>query len=188
MSDIILPNNPKFATLGHLPTNNQPLPPVDLTQVMAQVAADVFEQMLTAKVKVKFKKLTSTAKTPTYATSADTCVDLYADEEVDIPPHTVGKISTGLAFEAPPGVYFRIMPRSGMSSKGIIVTSGVVDNAYRGDIIVALHNSTSEPYHVSTGDKIAQVEPRTFHQMELEEVNELSNTDRGQRGFGSSGK
>lgn len=188
MSDIILPNNPEFATLGHLPINNQPLPPVDLTQVMAQVAADVFEQMLTAKVKVKFKKLTSTAKTPTYATSADTCADLYADEDVTIPPFSVGKISTGLAFEAPPGIYFRILPRSGMSSKGYIVTAGVIDNLYRGNIIVALYNSTSEPYHVSTGDKIAQVEPRTFHQMELEEVDELSDTDRGRRGFGSSGK
>lgn len=188
MSDIILPNNPEFATLGHLPINKQPLPPVDLTQVMAQVALDIYEQMETAKVKVKFKKLTPTAKTPAYATDSDTCADLCADEDADIPSFSVGKISTGLAFEAPPGIYFRILPRSGMSSKGYIVTAGIVDNSYRGDIIVALYNSTSEPYHVSKGDKIAQVEPRTFHQMELEEVDKLSDTARGDKGFGSSGK
>ena len=176
---IILPNDPAFT--------GQPQQ-VDLGQVCAQIAMQVFEQMSTCKVKIKYKKLTPTAKTPTYATSMDTCADLYADEDVDILPHTVGKISTGLAFEAPPGFYFRILPRSGMSSKGIIVTSGVVDSAYRGDIIVALHNSTNEPYHVSKGDKIAQVEMRSFHQMDMEEVSELSDSDRGSRGFGSSGK
>lgn len=190
MSDLILPNNPEFATMGHL--GDQYIPPADpiqvMTQVAAQVATDVFEQLLTAKIQIKYKMLTATAKTPTYATDSDTCADLYADEDVDIPPHTVGKISTGLAFEAPPGIYFRILPRSGMSSKGYIVTAGVIDNAYRGDIIVALYNSTSEPYHVSKGDKIAQVEPRTFHQMELLKVGELSDTSRGSCGFGSSGK
>ncbi len=179
MSGIILPNDPAFI--------GQPQQ-VDLAQVCAQIAMQVFEQMSVCKVKMKYKKLTPTAKTPTYATSMDTCADLYADEDVDIQPHTVGKISTGLAFEAPPGFYFRILPRSGMSSKGYIVTAGIVDNAYRGDVIVALHNSTNEPYHVSKGEKIAQVEIRSFHQMDMEEVGELSNTDRGDKGFGSSGK
>lgn len=162
---------------------------VDFGQFVASIAAQVFEQMTVSKVKMKYKKLTETAKSPTYATAYDTCADLYADEDITIPPYSVGKISTGLAFEAPEGFYFRILPRSGMSSKGYIVTAGVVDNQYRGDIIVALYNSTSEPYVVYQGDKIAQVEMRNFHQMDMEEVQELSDDgSRGSNGFGSSGK
>lgn len=160
---------------------------VDFGQFVASIAAQVFEHMTVSKVKMKYKKLTETAKSPTYATEHDTCADLYADEDVTIPPYSVGKISTGLAFEAPEGFYFRILPRSGMSSKGYIVTAGVVDNQYRGDIIVALYNSTSEPYVVHQGDKIAQVEMRNFHQMDMEEVQELSDDgSRGTNGFGSS--
>lgn len=180
---LILPNQEKSIV-----TDNA----IDLTsliaQTAAQVAVDIFERMTVSSVKMKYKKLTETAKTPTYATKNDTCADLYADEDVTIQPHTVGKISTGLAFEAPEGFYFRILPRSGMSSNGIIVTAGVVDNQYRGDIIVALHNSTNEVYEVHKGDKIAQVEMRNFHQMEMEEVTKLSETERGNGGFGSSGK
>lgn len=127
MSDLILPNNPEFTAMGHL--KDQYIPPADpiqiMTQVATQVATDVFEQLLTATLRVKYQVLTATAKAPTYANNSDTCADLYADEDVDIPPFSVGKISTGLAFEAPPGIYFRILPRSGMSSKGYIVTAGM---------------------------------------------------------------
>lgn len=162
---------------------------VDFGNMVASIAAQVFEQMTISKVKMKYKKLTETAKTPTYATEYDTCADLYADENITIPPHSVGKISTGLAFEAPEGFYFRILPRSGMSSKGYIVTAGVIDNQYRGNIIVALYNSTSETYEVHQGDKIAQVEMRNFHQMDMEEVQVLSNGgNRGTNGFGHTGK
>ena len=127
---IILPNGgtPNLGAQGGIAGGGNPLmggQMVDFGQMVASIAAQVFEQMTISKVKTKYKKLTETAKTPTYATKHDTCADLYADEDVTIPPYSVGKISTGLAFEAPEGFYFRILPRSGMSSKGYIVTAGM---------------------------------------------------------------
>lgn len=123
---LILPNqNDAIAMGGAMSPNGMPMQQIDMGQVIANIAAQVFEQLTVSKVKMKYKKLTDTAKAPTYATEKDTCADLYADEDVVIPPHSVGKISTGLAFEAPEGFYFRILPRSGMSSKGYIVTAGI---------------------------------------------------------------
>lgn len=159
----------------------------ELHEYITNIAMKVYEMMSSAKINVHYKRLTKTAKEPTYATECDTCADLYADEDMVIEPHTVGKISTGLAFEEPDGVYLRILQRSGLASKGIFPVGGVIDNQYRGDVIVALHNSTNDAYRVSKGDKIAQMEVRTFHQMKLEEVTELSDGgNRGINGFGSS--
>lgn len=100
-------------------------------------------------------------------------------------------ISTGLRLEIPEGYYGRVAPRSGLAAKnGIDVLAGVVDSGYRGEVNVVLHNTDkSNTFFVQPGDRIAQIIIERHYNMEfVEVVDELSDTSRGDGGFGSSGK
>lgn len=166
---------------------------------------------------LKFKKLHPTAVIPTKALDGDLGWDLYAAEDVIVPPtltatHAFGfvdlhcefatKIHTGIACEFPTWTdgwddQFRkvrrwggsIRDRSGMATKtGLFVVAGVVDHAYRGEIIVAVHNLGPE-HHIKAGERIAQMLLTEVYDISVEEVTEFtSESDRGERGFGSSGK
>ena len=146
------------------------------------------------KIDVKIKRLSDTATLPTYGSEKAACMDLYAclskgeGYGVNIMPHATLKIGTGLAFAPPSGYMFQILQRSGLASKGIYPVGGIVDEDYRGEVIVALHNSTDKPYVVQHGDRIAQMAIRAYSQANLIEVDELDVTERGEGGFGSSGK
>jgi deoxyuridine 5'-triphosphate nucleotidohydrolase len=144
---------------------------------------------------IKVKRLTETAILPTKAHDSDAGFDLYADEDKLIPPKGRGTISTGISISPPniqyPGfnIYLRIAPRSGLSAKkGIDIFAGVMDFDYRGDYIVCLFNASDEPFEVKKGDKIAQIIPTIILNDKLVEVEELDETERGAKGFGSSDK
>ena len=140
---------------------------------------------------VRVKKLTDTAKLPTRGSDQAAGYDLYADASSVIKPHTTVKIGTGLSVEIPDGYAGFIFARSGMATKqGLRPANcvGVCDSDYRGEYIVALHNDTDEPQSVYVGDRIAQLVIMPYLSVEFSEVNELTNTERGSGGFGSTGK
>lgn len=144
-------------------------------------------------MKIKFKKLNDLAKTPTRGSDHSAGYDLYAatDYIIDIAPHGTVKVGTGLSFELPENTFGAIFARSGLSTKKGLRPGnavGVCDSDYRGEYIVALHNDSDELQSVEPGERIAQLILLPYIPMEFEEVEELSDTDRGLGGFGSSGK
>lgn len=141
---------------------------------------------------IKIKRLTDTAKMPTRGDEGAAGYDLYADikEPVTIAPHTCEKIGTGLSLELPHGYFGAIFARSGLATKHGLRPSnctGVCDESYRGEYIVALHNDGWASKTVEPGERIAQLILLPYQVMEFEEVEELSDTTRGEGGFGSTG-
>ena len=145
------------------------------------------------RLKIKIKRISSTAILPTKAHPTDACFDIYADIPVSvcIDPNKTVSIHTGFTTEIPQGYYAAVYARSGLGiKKGIRLANdvGIIDADYRGEWMVALHNDSETFYWVSPGDRIAQFSIHEVIPCELEEVEELTNTDRGEGGFGSSGK
>lgn len=144
-------------------------------------------------VNVKIKKLNSLAKTPTRGSEWAAGYDLYAatEEPINIAPHSTVKVGTGLSFEIPAGTFAAIFARSGIATKrGMRPANcvGVCDSDYRGEYIVALHNDSDETQLIEPQERIAQVVLLPYLEMHFDEVKELSNTARGDGGFGDSGK
>ena len=141
---------------------------------------------------IKFKKLNDLAHIPTRGSEYAAGYDLYAatDTPVTIPPHETVKIGTGLAFELPENTFAGIFPRSGLASKkGLRPANcvGVCDSDYRGEYMVALHNDLDLPQTIEPNERIAQMILLPYYPMIFEEVDELSDTVRGNGGFGSTG-
>jgi dUTP pyrophosphatase len=139
------------------------------------------------KISVKVKKLHPDAKIPTSGSEHAAGFDLYSCEECTLAPGEFKKISTGIAVEIPGGKVLLLWDRSGMGSKGIHRFAGVIDSDYRGEIKVVLCNHTQELFHINTGDRIVQGVIQDYYKAEFQEVIELSSTERGEKGFGSSG-
>ena len=142
---------------------------------------------------VRFKKLNENAKEPTRGSAAAAGYDLYAavDEDLMIPPHSTVKVGTGLAIELPDNTFGAIFARSGLATKqGLRPANcvGVVDSDYRGQVIVAIHNDTDSYQGIAAHDRIAQLVLMPYISMTFEEVDELTDTTRGEGGFGSTGK
>jgi dUTP pyrophosphatase len=140
--------------------------------------------------KIKVKKLTDTAKTPTKGSSKAAGYDLYADESAVIKPGETRLISTGLSMALPEGTFGAIFARSGLAVKqGLRPANcvGVVDEDYRGTYMVALHNDSQDAAPVEQGDRIAQLVILPYVAANFIEVDELDDTDRGAGGFGSTG-
>jgi dUTP pyrophosphatase len=140
--------------------------------------------MITDKLKVK--KLSETAKLPTKAHPTDLGYDLYADETISIDGNSAIKIKTGIAVGFPEGWGGFIKDRSSMASKGFAVIGGVIDQAYIGElsIVITYKRGTTT---IQKGDKIAQLVPIPLTNWPIIEVDNLGKTDRGEKGFGSSG-
>ena len=143
--------------------------------------------------KIKIKKLNENAFTPTRGSEYSAGYDLYAciDEPVTILPHSTEKIGTGLAIEIPEGYFGAIFARSGLATKeGLRPANcvGCCDSDYRGEYIVALHNDTDETKLIMPNERIAQLVIMPYLSVEFEEVTELTDTERGDGGFGSTGK
>ena len=156
----------------------------------------VFQYMTTSREdkekEMKIKKLTNTAKTPTRGTDGAAGYDLYADLDgrITIEPFTVAKIPTNIAMEIPKGYFGAIYARSGMATKkGLRPAQGtaVIDEDYRGNIIVPLFNQTDKPHIIDPGERIAQLVITPYIKGIFNEVTELSDTERGEGGFGSTG-
>lgn len=142
------------------------------------------------KLPIKVKKLHPDAKIPTYGSKGASGADLYALELVAIEPGTTRQVKTGIAFELPKGFEIQVRPRSGLSLKtGLRVANapGTVDSDYTGDCSVLLTNTGTEIYIVQPGDRIGQAVLCPVFQMELFESKELTETERGDKGFGSTG-
>ena len=129
---------------------------------------------------------------PEYALVGDSGMDLRSDENdiVIILPGERTLIKTGLFVQLPDGYEFQIRPKSGMALKyGITVlnTPGSIDANYRGEIGVILHNASDRDYAISPGDKVAQMVLQKVPKVEWEEVEKLSETNRGDGGYGHTG-
>ena len=165
-------------------------------------------------MKIKAKRLSDTAKLPTYGSEKAACCDLYCDLRVDkcidlnpanvdfrnmgysgdcfdrvnIAPHSTIKIPTGWAFQPPEGYMLQILQRSGLASKGLIPLGGILDEDYTGEVIVIMLNTTDDYLYINNGDRIAQMAIRSYYQGEFELVDKLDETERGDGAFGSTGK
>ena len=139
---------------------------------------------------VNIKKLTPHAHVPQYAHFGDSGADLFSTADCTLQPMERHAVSTGLAAEIPAGFELQVRPKSGLALKSgltVLNTPGTIDFGYRGEIKVILINLSSEPYHIEKGQKIAQLVVAPVAYAEFKEVNELSDTARGERGFGSTG-
>lgn len=115
--------------------------------------------------------------------------DLYATEEGSIGPGERAIVPVGICTSFSPEYYMRIAPRSGLAAKaGINVLAGVVDSSYRGEWKVILHNTSNLHFDWEIGDRVAQAIPEKISTDQFEFVESLSETDRGNGGFGSTGR
>ena len=145
---------------------------------------------------IKVKRMNKEAKLPTRGSEKAAAYDVYAclpDENalVTIMPHQTMLIGTGLRMAPPEGFYVGVYARSGLSSKeGLRPANcvGVIDEDYRGEYLVAVHNDSEVTRSVRHGDRIAQILLQKRYDMDFEEVDELDTTGRGDGGFGSTGK
>ena len=142
--------------------------------------------------KINVKRLNDLAVIPTRGSSQAAGYDLYAATEYDIeiPPHSTVKIGTGLSFELPNGTMGAIFARSGLATKSGLRPAncvGICDSDYRGEYIVPLHNDTNEVQVIASKERIAQLILMPYIPMTFKEVDKLSETARGNNGFGSTG-
>ena len=140
-------------------------------------------------LKVRIKKLVENAVIPRYAKSGDAGLDLTVTKV----KHKKGKVKyySGLAFEIPQGYVGLLFPRSSNANKDLLLTNsvGVIDSGYRGEVTAVFQKTTllqPEKYHI--GERFAQLIILPYPQIEFEEVEELSTTERGANGYGSTGK
>lgn len=128
------------------------------------------------------------AQMPVRAHESDAGYDLFAMTDIYVQPE--GKVSadTGVHIEIPAGYFGDIRPKSGLLFKHDIITAGTVDSGYTGSVKVRIINLGHEPYQFHKGDKIAQMVIIPFVAAELVEVDALNDTERGNGGFGSTGR
>ena len=137
---------------------------------------------------LQVKLLRGNAVLPSRGSAGAAGYDLCAASNCIIPSRSKGIVVTGLAVSLPPGTYARIAPRSGLAIRNFIdVGAGVVDSDYRGEIKVILFNHSAEDFVVQAGDRIAQLILKRIETPQVKKVAALDDTDRGARGFGSTG-
>lgn len=144
-------------------------------------------------MEICIKKLTETAQIPMRGSDYAAGYDLYADiqEKVCVTPHTSVKIPTGLALEIPEGYFGAVYARSGLACKESLRPAncvGVIDADYRGPVMVVLHNDSDQTREIIPGERVAQLVIMPFLPVLFKEVDDLSQTTRGEGGFGSTGK
>ena len=145
-------------------------------------------------LKVNFKKLDKIAHAPTYGSEFAAGADLYAltgGETVRFKPGETKMIHTGIAVEIPEGYAGLVYARSGIATKRGLAPAnkvGVIDSDYRGEVMVSLHNHSNEEQEIADGERIAQLVIAPFLAAEFTECDELTDTQRGEGGFGSTGK
>ena len=144
-------------------------------------------------MEVKIKLFNNKAKMPTRGSEKAAGYDLYActNSPIIIAPHKTIKINTGVSIELPHGYFGGIFARSGLATnQGLRLANcvAVIDEDYRGEWIVPLHNDTDNPQTINPMERIAQLVIIPYLNIEFEEVDELSDTERGDKGFGDSGR
>ena len=140
---------------------------------------------------MKIYLLNENATAPTRGSDGAAGLDFYASEDIIILKNGKGLISTGIALEIPKGYYGRLAPRSGLSwKKHTIVSAGVIDEDYRGEIKVVLFNHADEHLSIKKGDRVAQLIIEKYYKFPMHIIHGEAemNSNRGTKGFGSSGK
>jgi dUTP pyrophosphatase len=136
---------------------------------------------------VRFKKTRPEAIVPKYQRDGDSGLDLHACGTFTLSPGQTQLIPCGIGIELQPGFEAQVRGRSGLSKRGIWSALGTIDSNYRGEIAAVLHNLSGAPFVVNEGDRVAQLVIAKVEEVELEEAEELSETERGTAGFGSTG-
>jgi len=137
---------------------------------------------------IRYKLLAPNAHAPTQSHDSDAGWDLYSIHSLVIPERCRETISTGISLEIPSSFVGLIWPRSGLSVKtGIDVLAGVIDSGYRGEIKVCLLNTSPLPVEIEAGDRIAQILFQEVPKFKMTKSTELTDTERKDKGFGSSG-
>lgn len=145
---------------------------------------------MNSRLDVKVKLLGEGARVPTKAHPGDAGWDIYASEAMDVGPGQTRIVKTGIALEIPEGWYGQIKSRSGLGARGLIVTAGVVDSGYRGEVGVVVVNGNRGPeggFSFRPGDKIAQMVFLPVPEVDMTLTVELDGSSRGRGGFGSTG-
>jgi len=140
---------------------------------------------------LRIKRLDDDAILPSYATEGSAGLDLSSLESVTIAPRRSVRVRTGLSVEIPHGFEGQVRPRSGLAVRhGVTVINapGTIDSDYRGEVQVALVNLGREPFQIEPGDRIAQLIIAPVTRVEVLAASELSSTERGGGGFGSTGR
>ncbi len=138
-------------------------------------------------MELKVLKLREDAKLPERKKEDDAGLDLYCIEDFEIEPNEIKAVSTGIAIEIPKGYFGLIKDRSGLSLKGIHVLAGVIDSNYRGEVKVVLINLGKEKIKFEKYSRIAQLIIIPYLKVNVKEVEKLSESEREDKGFGSTG-
>ncbi len=138
---------------------------------------------------VKIRKLTEESKVPEHAHKGDAGMDIFASEKVILRSGKHIVIPTGIAMEIPEGYAGLVWDKSGLAiSHGLTIIAGVIDAGYRGEIFVAMTNISDKAYTLEKGDKVAQILIQKIESPIILQVDELTDSSRGEGGFGSTGK
>jgi dUTP pyrophosphatase len=141
-------------------------------------------------VQLRVKRLTPSATLPRRAHPGDAGLDLCAAVDLDIPPGATRLVGTGLSLELPPGTEAQVRPRSGLALKHsvtVLNAPGTIDEGYRGEVSVILINHGPAVFEVTRGMRVAQLVVQPTLAVEVTDSAVLSDTSRGQGGFGSTG-
>lgn len=137
---------------------------------------------------VPIKKLNEEAKLPEYAHAGDAGMDVFGLEEVTLQPGERAVVPTGIAMAVPEGHVALVWDKSGRALKqGITTMAGVIDSGYRGDVGVMILNTSNETVVIGKHEKVAQILIQPVVSPQLQEVDDLDDTSRGEGGFGSTG-
>ncbi len=141
-------------------------------------------------MELKVKLIESNAVLPHYAHPGDAGLDLFSVERKTVPPSESALIRTGIVIQLPPGTEAQVRPRSGLALKHrvtVLNSPGTIDHGYRGEVKVILINHGKTPFEVEEGMKVAQMVVQPVLTVDVVSVEELSETPRGEGGFGSTG-
>ncbi len=139
---------------------------------------------------MRIKRLTNTAIIPEYQTKGSAAFDICSDIDISIAMNELKMVTTGIAVEVPKGYVLSIRQRSGLSVKYpnyLSIGVGTIDSDYRGELFVPIINKHLYNWNIKRGDRIVQGIIHPVIQVKFYEVNELSKTERGESGFGSTG-
>ena len=139
-------------------------------------------------MELKVKRIHKDAKLPLYQHQGDAGLDLFSSMDYVLAPGEVKPVPSGIKVAVPEGYVGLVWDKSGVSLKGIHRLAGVIDSGYRGEVRVVLVNLGKEPFVIKKGMKIAQLLIQSVAQVKVVEVEELEETSRGDKGFGSTGK
>lgn len=141
----------------------------------------------------KILKIKTDGKVPAYATEHSAGIDLYckSDEDIIIKAKDTVKIHTGVYVEIPEGYFGAVYPRSSTGVKKHLMlanTVGIIDSDYRGELMIFFYNYGEEDQKIENGDRLAQLVIQPYMRCKIEKVDELADSERGEGGFGSTGK